>query len=63
MIIESPKWLSKREAAVYLKIGESTLTRWVVKGRITAVKIGIFLRFLESDLIEFVERSRVNRAV
>ena len=61
--IENPKWLTKAEAAEYLRIGESTLHRWVVQGRVAATKMGKFLRFLESDLVAMIERNKVNRAV
>lgn len=59
--IEKPVWLSKAEAADYLKVGQSTINRWVDQGRLSAMKLGKFLRFLESDLQELIEKSRVNK--
>ena len=45
-----PAWLSIREAATYLAVGEPTIYRWMKEGRITYRKVGDSTRFLQEDL-------------
>lgn len=52
---EKTKWLSIREAAKYLSIGEPTLYRWMRDGKITFRKVGDSTRFLHEDLDSFVQ--------
>jgi excisionase family DNA binding protein len=57
----APGWMTIREAADYLSIGEPTLYRWMKEGRITYRKIGDSTRFLKEDLDGFVEVFRGSR--
>ena len=50
-----PAWLSIREAAEYLQIGEPTLYRWMRDKKITFRKVGDSTRFLREDLDSFVQ--------
>jgi len=50
------KFLTLKEAAKYLDVGERTLFRYLHDGRIKAAKIG-YWRFRKGDLDEFVEQS------
>ncbi len=44
-------WLTRKEAAAYLKLGESTLAKMFIAGTSPpAVKIGKSVRYLRSDL-------------
>lgn len=52
---EKIKWLSIKEAAKYLSIGEPTLYRWMRDGKITFRKVGDSTRFLREDLDSFVQ--------
>ena len=45
-----PRWLSIKDAAEYLDVGEQTLYRWMREGKITHRKIGDSIRFLQEDL-------------
>jgi len=44
------RWLSIKDAAVYLDVGEQTLYRWMRENKITYRKIGDSIRFLQEDL-------------
>lgn len=49
-------FLTLKEAAEYLDVGERTLFRYLHNGRIKAAKIG-YWRFRKEDLDAFVEQS------
>lgn len=51
----APRWLSIKDAAAYLAVGEPTLFRWMRDGRITFRKVGDSTRFLQEDLDALVE--------
>jgi excisionase family DNA binding protein len=53
--VTRPQWLSIKEAAAYLDIGEPTLYRWMKDGKITFRKVGDSTRFLQEDLDSFVK--------
>ncbi|MBA4190647.1 MAG: hypothetical protein C0467_21895 [Planctomycetaceae bacterium] len=55
---ELPRWMSKREAAEYLRINIYTLNRWVKRGWIQPTKMGRFTRFLEKNVIAMMERTK-----
>jgi excisionase family DNA binding protein len=44
------QWLSIKDAAEYLDVGEQTLYRWMREGKITHRKVGDSIRFLQEDL-------------
>ena len=50
------KYLTLKQAAKYLDIGERTLFRYLHDKRIKAAKIG-YWRFREEDLKKFIEES------
>ena len=54
--MEKEKFLTLKEAAKYLDIGQRTLFRYLHDGRIKAAKIG-YWRFREEDLKRFIEES------
>ena len=58
-----PKWLSIKEAADYLDIGEPTLYRWMREGQITFRKVGDSTRFLQEDLDAVVKVHRSQREI
>jgi excisionase family DNA binding protein len=47
---------TKREAALYFKIGARTLDDWMKKGKLPYVKIGKLVRFRQSDLDRTLEK-------
>lgn len=49
------QWYTIKEAALYLKIGEQTLYRWMRDGRITFRKVGDSTRFLQQDLDAMID--------
>jgi excisionase family DNA binding protein len=56
--IKSPL-LSRREAAQYLGVSEQTLAIWKCTGRynLPTVKIGRLVKYRQSDLDQFINRS------
>ena len=54
--MKQEKYLTLKEAAKYLDVGERTLFRYLHDGRIKAAKIG-YWRFREEDLKDFIESS------
>ena len=54
--MEKEKFLTLKEAAKYLDVGQRTLFRYIHDGRIKAAKIG-YWRFREEDLKKFIEES------
>lgn len=54
--MKQEKFLTLKQAAKYLDIGERTLFRYLHDGRIKAAKIG-YWRFREEDLKKFIEES------
>lgn len=50
-----PEWISIREAAEYLDVGEPTIYRWMKDGKITFRKVGDSTRFLKADLDAVVQ--------
>ena len=51
---EKPQWFTIRDAAVYLKVGEPTIYRWMREGKMTYRKVGDSTRFLQEDLDSMV---------
>jgi excisionase family DNA binding protein len=52
-------WLTRREAAKYLKLGESTLAKLFVSGDgPEAVKVGRSIRYLTADLNHWMIQRR-----
>jgi excisionase family DNA binding protein len=48
---EQPKWLTRKEAAAYLRLGESTLAKLFVSGDgPPAIKVGRSVRYAAGDL-------------
>jgi excisionase family DNA binding protein len=48
---EQPKWLTRKEAATYLRLGESTLAKLFVSGEgPPAIKVGRAVRYSCEDL-------------
>jgi excisionase family DNA binding protein len=48
---ESPKWLTRKEAATYLRLGESTLAKLFISGDgPPAIKLGRSVRYASGDL-------------
>lgn len=52
-------WMSTQEAARRLGVTTRTLYRFVDEGQVPAYKLGRVFRLKESDVDEFIERSRV----
>jgi excisionase family DNA binding protein len=59
MAREEVTWLSTREAARQLGITPRTLYRLIDDGQVAAHKIGRVIRLKQSDVDDFVERSRI----
>lgn len=59
-IDEPQPWLTRREAAAYLRLGESTLAKLFISGAgPAAIKIGKSVRYARNDLDKWmVERRR-----
>lgn len=55
MAINKPDWMSIKDAAEYLGVGEPTIYRWMREGRITYRKVGDSTRFLQADLDAMIE--------
>lgn len=51
------KFLSKKEAAAYLRVHLNTLDRWIKKGWIKTHRVGYRVLIYESDLMEFIDRN------
>jgi excisionase family DNA binding protein len=55
----APAWLTRREAAQYLKLGESTLAKLFVSGDgPPAFKVGRSVRYSSSELNEWMTAKR-----
>jgi excisionase family DNA binding protein len=55
----APAWLTRKEAAGYLKLGESTLAKLFVSGDgPPAIKIGRSVRYSSVDLNEWMAAKR-----
>lgn len=50
-----PKMLTTKEVMQVLRIGRTTLYRYMEKGKLRAYKYGRDLRFKESDIKAFIE--------
>lgn len=48
-VTESP-WLTKAEAAAYMRVVPRTIDRWVESGRITRYRVGTQVRFKRAEL-------------
>lgn len=53
--VQKPRWLSIKDAAEYLEVGEPTIYRWMRDNRITYRKVGDSTRFLQQDLDAVVQ--------
>jgi excisionase family DNA binding protein len=56
---EPIRWMSTGEVAVYLGVNTRTLYRLIDEGDLPAYKLGRVIRLQESDVVSFVERSRI----
>jgi excisionase family DNA binding protein len=52
-------WMSTPEVATYLGVNTRTVYRLIDEGELPAHKIGRVIRLQESDVVAFVERSRI----
>jgi excisionase family DNA binding protein len=56
---EPPKWLTRKEAAGYLRLGESTLAKLFVSGDgPPAIKVGRAVRYSSADLNQWMNGRR-----
>jgi excisionase family DNA binding protein len=56
---EQPKWLTRKEAAAYLRLGESTLAKLFVSGDgPLAIKVGRAVRYSSDDLNHWMNGRR-----
>lgn len=53
-----PRLLTATEAAEWLSIRESTLRDFARRGLVPSVKIGRLMRFVEADLVAYVDGLR-----
>lgn len=51
-----PTLFTLDEVVSYLKVGKSTVRRWIQKGKLPSVKVGGRVRIKEDDLTAFIER-------
>jgi hypothetical protein len=54
------KYLSTEEAASFIRKSPGALRQIVYRGKLTSIKRGINLLFLEDDLIQWLEKGRRN---
>ncbi len=52
-------WMSTPDVAKYLGVNTRTVYRLIDEGELPAHKIGRVIRLQESDVLEFIERSRI----
>jgi excisionase family DNA binding protein len=57
-----PRLLSVKDAAAALGLSKETVYRLIYEGRIAHRRTGGRIRFIESDLVEFVEAQKVAAA-
>lgn len=55
--------LTPAEAAAFLTLRESTLRDYSRRGIVPSVKLGRHLRFVEADLIAYLDRLRGSREI
>ena len=53
------EWLNSKESARRLGITPRTLYRFIDDGRIPAYRLGRVIRLKESEVADFIERSRI----
>jgi excisionase family DNA binding protein len=58
IIIYMSSLFNAKEAAVRLRVSESTIRRLFLRHQLQGVKIGRALRFTEADILTFIERHR-----
>ncbi len=51
-------WMTRDEAASYLKVSKKTIDRWIRDAKLPAAKQGRIVRLRRDDLDEFMLRSR-----
>jgi len=56
-----PRLRNKKEAATFLQVSEATIDNFRKDGRLPFIKIGVQVRFLDSDLVAFIDRFRVEK--
>lgn len=56
---DEPTWLSTKEAARKLGITSRTLYRLIDGGQVAAYKFGRVIRLQETEVEDFIERSRI----
>lgn len=54
MIVQTEKLLTVRETAIYLKLKEATIRKWINDGKLNAVKIGKEFRIKLSELNDLI---------
>jgi excisionase family DNA binding protein len=57
--IQRKKWLSTREATVYLDVHKSTLQDWRELHKLPYCKRGKVIRYKRADLDAFIEKGKV----
>jgi excisionase family DNA binding protein len=58
-VAEPIKWMSTPAVAEYLGLNIRTVYRLIDEGELRAHRIGRVIRFQESDVLAFIERSRI----
>ena len=59
-MVDSIRWLSTKEASERLGITLRSLYRFIDEGDLVAYKFGRVIRIQESDVISFIEASRIS---
>jgi len=52
-------WMTRDEAANYLKVSKKTIDRWIRAGKLPAAKHGGIVRLRREDIDAFMLRSRI----
>lgn len=53
------RWMGTPAVAAYLGVNQRTVYRLIDEGELPAYKLGRVIRLKESDVAEFLERSRI----
>ena len=59
---EPTRWLTRKEAATYLRVGQSTLTRLIAEGIVTRYQIGGMPRFDREQIDQILTDSKGAKA-
>lgn len=55
----NPNLMTRQQAADYMGVKPNTITRWHKQGKISAAIIGGQYRFFESDLLKFLNKTKI----